>query len=356
MKFKTVTAPLLGAAIALSFSVATASAALTTTCTSANTASNITWTATSTGGIDPIAYLWSNGSTSTVQTNSYLPGTYTLGLTATDASSTVATTSCSGMVAQPLPAISLFTATPATITTGQSTVLSWNVANTSSTSLDNGIGATASTSITVNPLTTTTYTLSAANGTGTSTATTTVTVLATSTPPTATTTVPLFRRSSLQINDGGQFIAKGMIVESVGTGSFTAKVYGVTFTITSGATVAVGNYVDVKGRIDATLPTTIIARQVKTFQSFKVVKVKTKEVKKEKHEEKDEHKEKYEIKGVTQSTTTTVTSLNNGVKEVIKNVTKNVTKEVKKEVKSEKKAEKKDNKSSKSSKKGDGDR
>lgn len=359
MKFKTITAPLLGAAIALSFSVATASAALTTSCAGVSSASNITWTATSTGGIDPVSYLWSNGSTSTVQTNTYLPGTHTLGLTATDASSTVATTSCSATVANPLPTISLFTATPATVTAGQSTTLSWNVANASSTSLDNGIGATASTSITVNPLTTTTYTLSAVNGAGTSTATTTVTVLATSTPPTATTTVPLFRRSSLLINDGGQFIAKGMIVESVGTGSFTAKVYGVTFTITSGATVAVGSYVDVKGRIDPALPATIIARSVKTFPSFKVIKVKTE--KKEEHREKREekHDDKYEVRGVNNSTTTTITttaSTNNGVKEIIKNVTKNISKEVKKEVKTEKKDEKKEKKSSKSDKKDNDDR
>lgn len=355
MKFKTLTAPLLGAAIALSFSVATASAALTTSCTGVATSPNITWTATSTGGIDPIAYLWSNGSTSTVQTNTYLPGAYTLGLTATDASSTVATSSCSATIAQPLPAISLFTATPSTITTGQSTLLSWNVANASSTSLDNGIGATASTSVTVNPLTTTTYTLSAVNGTGTSTATTTVTVLATSTPPTATTTVPLFRRSSLLINDGGQFIAKGMIVESVGTGSFTAKVWGVTFTITSASPVVVGNYVDVKGKIDPASPNTIIARSVKTFPSFKIVKVKTK---KEEHREEreDEHKEKNEVKNLIQSTTTTsVTSTNNtGIKEVIKSVIK--TKEVKKEVKTEKKEEKKEKKSSNSNKKGNNDR
>jgi len=356
MKFRTLTAPFLGAVIALSFSVATASAALTTSCAGVPTVSNITWTATSTGGVDPGSYLWSNGSTSTTQTNTYLPGTHTLGLTATDASSTVATTSCSAIVAQPLPAISSFTATPATITAGQSAVLSWNVANASSTSLDNGIGATASTSITVSPLTTTTYTLSAVNGTGTSTATTTVTILATSTPPTATTTVPLFRRSSLLINDGGQFIAKGMIVESVGTGSFTAKVYGVTFTITSATPVVVGNYVDIKGKIDPATPGTIIARQVKTFPSFKVIKVKTKEEKKEKHEEKDEYKEKYEIKSLNQSTTTRLTSLNNGVKEVIKNVTKEIKKEVKKEVKTEKKEEKKEKNSSKSNKKGNDDR
>ena len=360
MKFKTLTAPLLGAAIALSFSVATASAALTTSCTGVATSSNITWTATSTGGIDPIAYLWSNGSTSTAQTNAYLPGTYSLGITATDASSTVATSSCSATIAQPLPSISLFTATPSTITTGHSTILSWNVANASSTSLDNGIGSTASTSVTVNPLTTTTYTLSAVNGTGTSTATTTVTVLATSTPPAATTTAPLSRRSSLLINDGGQFIAKGMIVESVGTGSFIAKVWGVAFTITSVSPVAVGNYVDVKGRIDSASPNTIIARSVKTFSSFKVAKIKIKEVKEENKEEEkeEEHREKNVIKGVTQSTTTSISSVNNtgtGIKELIKSFLK--TKEIKKEVKKEKrKEEKKERKSSNSHKKGDDDR
>jgi hypothetical protein len=260
----------------LSFGVATASATLATSCTGIVSASNVTWTATSTGGIAPVAFLWSNGSTSTVQTNAYLPGTVTMGLTATDASSTMATTTCSATVLAPLATINIFTATPATITAGQSATLTWATTNASSTSVDNGIGAVASSSVVVAPLVTTTYTLSAMNSTGITTATTTVFVNATTTPPVATTTVPLFRRSALLINDNGHFFGKGMIVQSVGTGSFTAKVWGMTFTVTSSQAVVAGSYVDVKGTIDMT-SSVVTAHIVKSFPSYKVIKTRTHE-------------------------------------------------------------------------------
>jgi hypothetical protein len=276
MKLKGIGASLLGGAIMLSFGVATASATLATSCTGIVSASNVTWTATSTGGIAPVAFLWSNGSTSTVQTNAYLPGTVTMGLTATDASSTMATTTCSATVLAPLATINIFTATPATITAGQSATLTWATTNASSTSVDNGIGAVASSSVVVAPLVTTTYTLSAMNSTGITTATTTVFVNATTTPPVATTTVPLFRRSALLINDNGHFFGKGMIVQSVGTGSFTAKVWGMTFTVTSSQAVVAGSYVDVKGTIDMT-SSVVTAHIVKSFPSYKVIKTRTHE-------------------------------------------------------------------------------
>lgn len=80
--------------------------------------------------------------------------------------------------------IDSFTANPASITVGQSSVLSWVVSAASSTSIDNGVGnVTNETSTSVSPLTTTIYTLSAINGVGSSTiATTTVSVTATTTP------------------------------------------------------------------------------------------------------------------------------------------------------------------------------
>lgn len=96
---------------------------------------------------------------------------------ATDASSTVATSSCSAtIVASTLPTITSFTATPSAIATGQSSVLAWMVTNASSTSVNNGVGAVSSTSITVSPAVTTTYQLSAVNPNGTTTANVTVTV------------------------------------------------------------------------------------------------------------------------------------------------------------------------------------
>ena len=276
MKLKRLGVSLLGGALVLSFGIATANASVATSCAGAVSASNITWTATSTGGIAPVAFLWSNGSTSTVQTNAYVPGTATMGLTATDASSTVATTTCSATVLAPLATINIFTATPTTITAGQNATLTWITTNASGTSLNNGIGAVSSSSVVVTPLVTTTYTLSAVNSTGITTANTTITVIATTTPPVATTTVPLFRRSALLINDNGQFFGRGMMVQSVGAGSFTAKVWGMTFTVSSSETVVVGNYVDVKGTIDMA-SSVVTARMVKTFPSYRVLKTETHE-------------------------------------------------------------------------------
>jgi hypothetical protein len=102
-------------------------------------------------------------------------------LQATDASSSVATTTCSATVPQPAPTITSFVATPAAITAGQSSVLSWNVSNASTTSINNGLGVISSTSITVAPSVTTTYALSATNPGGTVTSAATVTVTGTTT-------------------------------------------------------------------------------------------------------------------------------------------------------------------------------
>jgi hypothetical protein len=73
------------------------------------------------------------------------------------------------------PAISSFSANPPGINAGQSATLNWNVANASSLSIDNGIGAVTGSSRTVNPTATTTYKLTATNGAGSVSASTTVT-------------------------------------------------------------------------------------------------------------------------------------------------------------------------------------
>lgn len=171
-----------------SFGVANADA-LSVSCSGLAAASSITWTAATTGGVAPVALLWGNGSTSTSQTVSYAVGMHTITIEATDASSTVATSTCSATIAAPtFPAIASFIATPPTIAVGQSSVLSWSVANASSTSIDNGLGTIASTSITVSPTVTTIYQLSAVNPNGTTTAIATVTVNATSTGTTTSLT------------------------------------------------------------------------------------------------------------------------------------------------------------------------
>ncbi|MBU4257544.1 DUF1566 domain-containing protein [Patescibacteria group bacterium] len=75
------------------------------------------------------------------------------------------------------PIINSFSASPSTITIGESSTLSWSVTDATSVTIDNGIGSVALTGTTgVNPTTTTTYTLTATNSTGSVTATTTVTV------------------------------------------------------------------------------------------------------------------------------------------------------------------------------------
>lgn len=180
---KSLVALVAGVALMLSFAYAGAASALTASCTGTPTASNITWTASSTGGVAPVAFLWGNGSTTTPQIIAVSPGTYSMALQATDASSTVATTTCSATVLQPVPTITSFIATPPSITSGQNSVLSWVIANASSTSINNGVGTVTASPVTVSPSVSTTYTLSAVNPSGTTTANATVAVTATSTPP-----------------------------------------------------------------------------------------------------------------------------------------------------------------------------
>jgi len=62
------------------------------------------------------------------------------------------------------PNISYFTATPSTIKLGEKSTLSWEVNNSTSVEIDEGIGLVSPTgSIEVSPLKTTTYTLLAKN-------------------------------------------------------------------------------------------------------------------------------------------------------------------------------------------------
>src|SRR3989344_2690560 len=180
MSYRKIIASIAGSALVLSLGVASAASALTASCVGAPTATNITWTASTAGGVGPIALLWGNGSTSTSLTLAAAPGVHSMTLQATDASST-ATTTCSTTVAQPSPTISAFAASPSVITVGQSSVLSWTVSNASSTSIDNGVGVVTGSTKSVTPSVTTTYRLSATNPSGTTTASATVTVGPTST-------------------------------------------------------------------------------------------------------------------------------------------------------------------------------
>lgn len=77
----------------------------------------------------------------------------------------------------PLPVVELFMADPATITTGQPSILKWKVSGADSISIDEDIGAVAgSGTTTVSPSATTTYSLSAINSYGTVQTKVTITV------------------------------------------------------------------------------------------------------------------------------------------------------------------------------------
>jgi hypothetical protein len=83
---------------------------------------------------------------------------------------------CSG-TPPAVPLINAFSASPPTITVGDSSVLSWSVTDAASVTIDNAIGSVALIGATaVSPITTTTYTLTATNTVGSITATTTVAV------------------------------------------------------------------------------------------------------------------------------------------------------------------------------------
>ena len=99
--------------------------------------------------------------------------TYTL--TATGPGGTI-TKTATVTVTQPAPTIS-FSATPANISSGQSSTLVWNTTNAASVTIDNGVGSKpVSGSATVSPSATTTYTLTATGPGGTLTSQATVTV------------------------------------------------------------------------------------------------------------------------------------------------------------------------------------
>ncbi len=76
------------------------------------------------------------------------------------------------LVAPAAPVITSFTASPATITSGQSSTLSWVVSGATSLSINQGVGTVAGTSTTVTPTATTIYTLTATGPDGSASATT----------------------------------------------------------------------------------------------------------------------------------------------------------------------------------------
>lgn len=216
-------------ALALSSMVGAATTPLSVSCAGVVSNNVITWTASTTGGNAPYALAWSGnanivGSTSTSVVATYgANATYVANIQATDGSSTVATSTCSGTV----------------------------------------------TSIVVTP---------------------------TSTPPVVTPPHQLIMQPSLLINEGGHFLAHGMVVSSIGSSSFQATVWGVTYTINwsgnlsgsdfnadseflfrDGQTttssiqtqLAIGDEVGVSGKIDASAPFVVTANVVRDYSILK---------------------------------------------------------------------------------------
>lgn len=87
-------------AVVFLFSAGTAGAStLSVSCSGASATSTITWTATTSGGVAPVALLWSTGTSTNPLTLSYVSGAYSMNVQATDASSSVATSTCSATIA-----------------------------------------------------------------------------------------------------------------------------------------------------------------------------------------------------------------------------------------------------------------
>ena len=144
----------------------------------------------------------------------------------------------------PLPvSIDSFTATPTSITAGDSTILAWITTNASSVAIDNGVGQQlAIGSIAVSPGTTTTYTLTA-TGAGGTTATSNVTVTVNPAPPQGS--VSISGLSSINRGDETSFT-----VTLTNTGSSTITGVDLSFSVnptsllknvSPGNTVTVGN-------------------------------------------------------------------------------------------------------------------
>lgn len=231
---------------------ATSTLGVTCSGTVSNT-DQITWSAVATGGNTPYSFLWSgdpsvSGVTASTTTGTYTENsTYTADITVTDASSSVATSSCSQSITGIVP--------PATTSTlnvilsvnnsagGSAAPSDFTVSvNGADASPSSFTGSSTGTSVIVSGGTD--YTVSASsvadytttesgNCTGPITAggADACTVTETYTPPTSTPPAPRVNPPSLSIGTNGGFLSRGMTVTSVGTGSFQATVWGITYTV-----------------------------------------------------------------------------------------------------------------------------
>lgn len=135
------------------------------------------------------------------------------------------------------PAITSFTASPASITAGQSATLAWAVSGATSVSIDNGIGSVTNlTSKAVSPAATTTYTLTATNAAGSTTAQLTLTVnkaVTDTQPPSTPTLTSAAAKSPTEVD-----LAWSASTDNVGVTGYQIVRNGSVLTSVSGATLA----------------------------------------------------------------------------------------------------------------------
>ena len=149
----------------------------------AGNSTTLSWTATgaTSVSVSPGSFA-SNSASGSMMLSPAATTTYTL--TATNSAGSVTATSTVTVTEPSLPSISGFTASPASISTGATSTLSWSAPGAATISISPGniTSASATGSTAVSPEATTTYVLTATNAAGSVTASTMVTVTAPSLP------------------------------------------------------------------------------------------------------------------------------------------------------------------------------
>ncbi|PYT22681.1 MAG: hypothetical protein DMG57_34495 [Acidobacteria bacterium] len=179
-------------------------------------------------------------------------GTYTLRLTASDGAlsgSDDLVITVSDSTTPSAPSFSSFTATPGSITAGQSSTLAWTTSGATSVAITPGTftSTAASGSTTVSPTATTTYTLTASNAGGSTNATATVTLLAPDvTPPTVPTNLSASAASSSSITLSWSASTDPVVSGQVTSGVAGYKIYRGTSasSLSVVTTVSTTSYVD----------------------------------------------------------------------------------------------------------------
>jgi len=130
--------------------------------------------------------------------------TYTLTATAADGVTSVTASVTVTVTVPKAPAIVRFAASPTSISSGGSSLLSWTTTGAATVSINNGVGTvSANGSVTVSPTATTTYTLTATGADGVTSVTAAVTVTVLGSKPPA---IVRFAASQYHIAQGGSTI------------------------------------------------------------------------------------------------------------------------------------------------------